>query len=114
MFGLTRFAILHESGRSPIGPFLAHTGCLHHRYSMQHACLIQSCPSDVTPLKHIQMVVSYCVYCIVDYSIILLVRGGNLSGAQSYQTLVQSTFGLTGYLILSGLQFMYPFIGDHN
>ncbi|XP_073710914.1 putative sodium-coupled neutral amino acid transporter 11 isoform X2 [Misgurnus anguillicaudatus] len=47
---------------------------------------------------------------ITDYSIILLVRGGNLSGTQSYQTLVQSTFGLTGYFILSGLQFMYPFI----
>ncbi|KAI7808289.1 hypothetical protein IRJ41_001257 [Triplophysa rosa] len=47
---------------------------------------------------------------ITDYSIILLIRGGNLSGTQSYQTLVRSTFGLTGYLILSGLQFMYPFI----
>ncbi|XP_051565564.1 putative sodium-coupled neutral amino acid transporter 11 isoform X1 [Myxocyprinus asiaticus] len=47
---------------------------------------------------------------ITDYSIILLVRGGNLSGTNSYQSLVQSTFGLIGYLILSALQFLYPFI----
>ncbi|XP_051566528.1 putative sodium-coupled neutral amino acid transporter 11 isoform X1 [Myxocyprinus asiaticus] len=47
---------------------------------------------------------------ITDYSIILLVRGGNLSDTNSYQSLVQSTFGLIGYLILSALQFMYPFI----
>ncbi len=48
-----------------------------------------------------------------DYSIILLVRGGNLSGTHSYQSLVQSTFGQIGYLIVSALQFLYPFIGYH-
>uniref|UniRef100_A0AAY5KVX3 Putative sodium-coupled neutral amino acid transporter 11 n=1 Tax=Esox lucius TaxID=8010 RepID=A0AAY5KVX3_ESOLU len=47
---------------------------------------------------------------ITDYSIILLIKGGNLSGTNSYQSLVRSTFGLTGYLILSLLQFLYPFI----
>ncbi|KAM3861967.1 putative sodium-coupled neutral amino acid transporter 11 [Diretmus argenteus] len=47
---------------------------------------------------------------ITDYSIILLIRGGNLSGTNSYQSLVRSTFGLPGFLILSGLQFLYPFI----
>uniref|UniRef100_A0A8C2DIK3 Putative sodium-coupled neutral amino acid transporter 11 n=1 Tax=Cyprinus carpio TaxID=7962 RepID=A0A8C2DIK3_CYPCA len=47
---------------------------------------------------------------ITDYSIILLVRGGNLSGTHSYQSLVQSTFGQIGYLIVSALQFLYPFI----
>ncbi|XP_028291950.1 putative sodium-coupled neutral amino acid transporter 11 [Gouania willdenowi] len=47
---------------------------------------------------------------ITDYSIILLIRGGNLSGTKSYQSLVKSTFGLPGFLILSGLQFLYPFI----
>ncbi|XP_073702116.1 putative sodium-coupled neutral amino acid transporter 11 [Garra rufa] len=50
------------------------------------------------------------VAIITDYSIILLVRGGNLSGTNSYQSLVQSTFGQIGYLIVSALQFLYPFI----
>uniref|UniRef100_A0A671XGR9 Putative sodium-coupled neutral amino acid transporter 11 n=1 Tax=Sparus aurata TaxID=8175 RepID=A0A671XGR9_SPAAU len=47
---------------------------------------------------------------ITDYSIILLIKGGNLSGTNSYQSLVQSTFGFPGFLILSVLQFLYPFI----
>ncbi|XP_069558511.1 putative sodium-coupled neutral amino acid transporter 11 [Brachyistius frenatus] len=47
---------------------------------------------------------------ITDYSIILLIKGGNLSGTNSYQSLVQSTFGYPGFLILSALQFLYPFI----
>ncbi|XP_057707700.1 putative sodium-coupled neutral amino acid transporter 11 [Corythoichthys intestinalis] len=45
-----------------------------------------------------------------DYTIILLIKGGNLSGANSYQALVQNTFGFPGLLILSALQFLYPFI----
>lgn len=48
---------------------------------------------------------------MTDYSIILLIKGGNLSGTNSYQSLVRSTFGFPGFLILSGLQFLYPFIG---
>nr|XP_061799734.1 putative sodium-coupled neutral amino acid transporter 11 [Nerophis lumbriciformis] len=47
---------------------------------------------------------------ITDYTIILLIKGGNLSGANSYQALVQNTFGFPGLLILSALQFLYPFI----
>lgn len=47
-----------------------------------------------------------------DYSIILLIKGGNLSGTHSYQALVQSTFGFPGFLVLSALQFLYPFIGE--
>uniref|UniRef100_A0A3Q3RN03 Putative sodium-coupled neutral amino acid transporter 11 n=1 Tax=Mastacembelus armatus TaxID=205130 RepID=A0A3Q3RN03_9TELE len=47
---------------------------------------------------------------ITDYSIILLIKGGNLSGTNSYQSLVQSTFGFPGFLVISGLQFLYPFI----
>ncbi|CAL1582464.1 unnamed protein product [Knipowitschia caucasica] len=47
---------------------------------------------------------------ITDYTIILLIKGGNLSGTNSYQALVQSTFGLPGFFILSALQFLYPFI----
>ncbi|KAL0963797.1 hypothetical protein UPYG_G00313700 [Umbra pygmaea] len=47
---------------------------------------------------------------ITDYSIIMLIKGGNLSGTKSYQSLVRSTFGFTGFLVLSLLQFLYPFI----
>ncbi|XP_072300117.1 putative sodium-coupled neutral amino acid transporter 11 [Eucyclogobius newberryi] len=47
---------------------------------------------------------------ITDYTIILLMKGGDLSGTHSYQALVQCTFGLPGFLILSALQFLYPFI----
>ncbi|XP_060784795.1 putative sodium-coupled neutral amino acid transporter 11 [Neoarius graeffei] len=52
----------------------------------------------------------FLVAFITDYSIILLIKGGNLSGTHSYQSLVHSTFGFVGYLILSVLQFLYPFI----
>uniref|UniRef100_A0A8C3IUI3 Putative sodium-coupled neutral amino acid transporter 11 n=1 Tax=Chrysemys picta bellii TaxID=8478 RepID=A0A8C3IUI3_CHRPI len=48
---------------------------------------------------------------ITDYSIILLIKGGNLSGTNSYQELVNKSYGFIGYLILSILQFLYPFIG---
>ncbi|XP_042716714.1 putative sodium-coupled neutral amino acid transporter 11 isoform X1 [Chrysemys picta bellii] len=47
---------------------------------------------------------------ITDYSIILLIKGGNLSGTNSYQELVNKSYGFIGYLILSILQFLYPFI----
>uniref|UniRef100_A0A3Q3ARF3 Putative sodium-coupled neutral amino acid transporter 11 n=2 Tax=Kryptolebias marmoratus TaxID=37003 RepID=A0A3Q3ARF3_KRYMA len=47
---------------------------------------------------------------ITDYSIVLLIKGGNLSGSNSYQSLVRNTFGFPGFLILSALQFLYPFI----
>uniref|UniRef100_A0A669Q8Y5 Putative sodium-coupled neutral amino acid transporter 11 n=1 Tax=Phasianus colchicus TaxID=9054 RepID=A0A669Q8Y5_PHACC len=47
---------------------------------------------------------------ITDYSIILLIKGGNLSSTNTYQELVRKTYGFLGYLILSTLQFLYPFI----
>ena len=54
-----------------------------------------------------------CVFfCFTsDFSLILLIKGGALSGTDSYQSLVNKTFGFPGYLLLSTLQFMYPFIG---
>ncbi|NXU12178.1 AVT2 protein, partial [Pardalotus punctatus] len=52
----------------------------------------------------------FVVACITDYSIILLIKGGNLSSTKTYQELVRKTYGLAGYLILSALQFLYPFI----
>ncbi|XP_006003662.1 putative sodium-coupled neutral amino acid transporter 11 [Latimeria chalumnae] len=47
---------------------------------------------------------------ITDYSIILLIKGGNLTGTNTYQSLVNRAFGFVGYMILSILQFLYPFI----
>uniref|UniRef100_G1NEE3 Putative sodium-coupled neutral amino acid transporter 11 n=1 Tax=Meleagris gallopavo TaxID=9103 RepID=G1NEE3_MELGA len=47
---------------------------------------------------------------ITDYSIILLIKGGNLSSTNTYQELVRKTYGFLGYLVLSTLQFLYPFI----
>ncbi|NXT06666.1 AVT2 protein, partial [Prunella fulvescens] len=52
----------------------------------------------------------FVVALITDYSIILLIKGGNLSNTKTYQELVRKTYGLVGYLILSILQFLYPFI----
>ncbi|XP_028846823.1 putative sodium-coupled neutral amino acid transporter 11 isoform X2 [Denticeps clupeoides] len=56
------------------------------------------------------LILLMAVAFITDYSIILLIRGGNLSGTDSYQSLVHSTFGFAGYIVLSILQFLYPFI----
>ncbi|KAM4559391.1 putative sodium-coupled neutral amino acid transporter 11 [Odontesthes bonariensis] len=47
---------------------------------------------------------------ITDYSIVLLIKGGKMSGSNSYQSLVRNTFGFPGFLMLSALQFLYPFI----
>lgn len=55
---------------------------------------------------------SCVLFCFAtDFSLILLIKGGALSGTDSYQSLVNKTFGFPGYLLLSALQFMYPFIG---
>uniref|UniRef100_A0A8D0G4G3 Putative sodium-coupled neutral amino acid transporter 11 n=1 Tax=Sphenodon punctatus TaxID=8508 RepID=A0A8D0G4G3_SPHPU len=51
-----------------------------------------------------------CVAYITDYSIILLIKTGNLSGTNTYQALVNKAYGFAGYLILSTLQFLYPFV----
>ncbi|KAK7867405.1 hypothetical protein R5R35_003834 [Gryllus longicercus] len=50
------------------------------------------------------------VALITDYSLILMVRSGHLSGAFSYQGLMQAAFGKPGFVLLSILQFTYPFI----
>ncbi|XP_056649948.1 putative sodium-coupled neutral amino acid transporter 11 isoform X3 [Monodelphis domestica] len=52
----------------------------------------------------------FWVAYVTDFSLILLIKGGVLSGTHSYQALVRKTFGLPGYLLLSLLQFSYPFI----
>ncbi|XP_027767295.1 putative sodium-coupled neutral amino acid transporter 11 isoform X3 [Empidonax traillii] len=52
----------------------------------------------------------FVVAYITGYSIILLIKGGNLSSTTTYQELVRKTYGRAGYIILSTLQFLYPFI----
>ncbi|KAM6178050.1 putative sodium-coupled neutral amino acid transporter 11 [Rhynchocyon petersi] len=52
----------------------------------------------------------FWVSYVTDFSLILLIKGGALSGADTYQSLVNKTFGFPGYLLLSVLQFLYPFI----
>ncbi|XP_006160315.1 putative sodium-coupled neutral amino acid transporter 11 isoform X2 [Tupaia chinensis] len=52
----------------------------------------------------------FWVSYVTDFSLVLLIKGGALSGTDSYQSLVNKTFGFPGYLFLSVLQFLYPFI----
>ncbi len=51
------------------------------------------------------------VAVVTDYSLILMVRSGHLSGAYSYQGITEAAFGRGGFILLSFLQFVYPFIG---
>ena len=51
---------------------------------------------------------------ITDYSLIILSRSSRISGTSSYQGVMNAAFGTTGYVIISILQFIYPFIGNHN
>ncbi|KAM5151935.1 putative sodium-coupled neutral amino acid transporter 11 [Mantella aurantiaca] len=46
---------------------------------------------------------------VTDYSMILLIKSGEMSGAGTYQALVSRTFGFPGYMAVSVLQFLYPF-----
>ncbi|XP_023372122.1 putative sodium-coupled neutral amino acid transporter 11 isoform X1 [Otolemur garnettii] len=52
----------------------------------------------------------FWVSYITDFSLVLLIKGGTLSGTDTYQSLVNKTFGFPGYLLLSVLQFVFPFI----
>ncbi|XP_073865460.1 putative sodium-coupled neutral amino acid transporter 11 isoform X11 [Macaca fascicularis] len=52
----------------------------------------------------------FWVSYVTDFSLILLIKGGALSGTDTYQSLVNKTFGFPGYILLSVLQFLYPFI----
>ncbi|XP_012883811.1 PREDICTED: putative sodium-coupled neutral amino acid transporter 11 isoform X1 [Dipodomys ordii] len=54
----------------------------------------------------------FWVSYFTDFSLVLLIKGGALSGTDTYQSLVNKTFGFPGYLLLSVLQFLYPFIVD--
>ncbi|KAK0150897.1 putative sodium-coupled neutral amino acid transporter 11 [Merluccius polli] len=56
------------------------------------------------------LILLMAVAVITDYTIILLIKGGNMSDSSSYQALVHSAFGSPGFLLVSLLQFLYPFI----
>jgi hypothetical protein len=47
---------------------------------------------------------------LTDRSILLLITSGNKVGASSYQELVKITLGKFGFLFLTLIQFLYPFI----
>ncbi|XP_057664123.1 putative sodium-coupled neutral amino acid transporter 11 [Diorhabda carinulata] len=47
---------------------------------------------------------------VTDYSLILMVRSGHISGKFSYQGIMEAAFGRAGYIFLGILQFVYPFI----
>ncbi|XP_071961616.1 putative sodium-coupled neutral amino acid transporter 11 [Antedon mediterranea] len=47
---------------------------------------------------------------ITDYSLVLLIKSGHLSGTNTYQGLVEVAFGRVGYYFLTIVQFLYPFI----
>jgi len=46
---------------------------------------------------------------LTDYSLRLMVRAGTLSGTTSYQGIMEASFGKPGFVILSVIQFIYPF-----
>ena len=48
---------------------------------------------------------------ITDYSLVLMVRAGQLSGSYSYPGMMEAAFGKWGFYILSLIQFVYPIIG---
>ncbi|XP_050546370.1 putative sodium-coupled neutral amino acid transporter 11 [Daktulosphaira vitifoliae] len=50
------------------------------------------------------------VAIITDYSLVLMLRSAHISGSFSYQSLMKCAFGKCGYIVLSFLQFTYPFI----
>ncbi|EFA05275.1 Putative sodium-coupled neutral amino acid transporter 11-like Protein [Tribolium castaneum] len=56
------------------------------------------------------LVLLVLVAYITDYSLILMVRSGHISGKFSYQGIMEAAFGKPGYVLLGVLQFFYPFI----
>ena len=47
---------------------------------------------------------------LTDYSLRLLVRAGLASATTSYQHIMEAAFGRVGFVLLTILQFVYPFI----
>ncbi|XP_014674612.1 PREDICTED: putative sodium-coupled neutral amino acid transporter 11 [Priapulus caudatus] len=56
------------------------------------------------------IVLMVVVAVVTDYSILLLIRSGQLTDTNTYQGMVQVAFGRGGFYALSIMQFLYPFI----
>lgn len=54
------------------------------------------------------------VAIVTDYSLVLMLRSAHISGSFSYQSLMKSAFGKYGFVVLSFLQFIYPFMGEYQ
>lgn len=46
-----------------------------------------------------------------DYSLVLLIHGGELSNTNTYQDVMRAAFGRPGFIVLTIMQFLYPMIG---
>lgn len=55
------------------------------------------------------MVVSF----ITDYSLKLMIECAHLSNAFTYQGIMEASYGRSGFMFLSVLQFVYPFTGKY-
>ena len=53
---------------------------------------------------------SYNYFFFKDNSIFILISSGNKVGAKTYQDLVKITLGKFGFIVLTLIQFLYPFI----
>lgn len=51
------------------------------------------------------------VAVMTDYSLVLMVRAGELSGSYTYAGMMEAAFGRPGFYLLSLTQFVYPIIG---
>ena len=47
---------------------------------------------------------------LTDYSLVILVKAGNIAGVSTYQDVVEAAFGRPGFYLLTIIQFIYPFI----
>lgn len=47
---------------------------------------------------------------LTDYSLVILVKAGNIAGVSTYQDVVEAAFGRPGFYLLTVIQFIYPFI----
>ncbi|KAK5638683.1 hypothetical protein RI129_012978 [Pyrocoelia pectoralis] len=47
---------------------------------------------------------------VTDYSLILMVKSGHISGKYSYQGIMEAAYGRVGYILLGVLQVVYPLI----
>jgi len=57
------------------------------------------------------LVLLFGISFITDYSLKLMIECAHLTNAFTYQGIMEAAYGRKGFLLLSVLQFIYPFIG---